>query len=114
MTSEVMRRVLGAGGKNFRRGGAGTGATVLIMTVTLGIIGSLIFLSALLSYTLGAIKDKVDVSVYFVTSATEPQILTVKDQLLQLPQVESVTYTSADEALVAFRARHATDQLTLQ
>jgi cell division transport system permease protein len=84
------------------------------MTVTLTIIGSLIFLSALLSYTLNTIKEKVDVSVYFVTTASESDILSVKDQLEKLPQVENVTYTSADEALTAFRARHATDQLTLQ
>ena len=110
----TIRRVLGSGGKNFVRGGAVTAATVLIMTVTLAIIGSLIFLSALLSFTLNAIKDKVDVSVYFVTTASEQDILSVKSQIEKLPQVASVTYTSADEALAAFRARHASDQLTLQ
>lgn len=89
-------------------------ATVLIMTVTLSIIGSLFFLSALLSFTLGTIKDKVDVSVYFVTSASEGDILSVKSQLEKLPQVANVTYTSAEDALAAFRDRHATDQLTLQ
>jgi len=106
--------MLVSGGKNFGRGGAVSVATVLIMTVTLAIIGSLIFLSALLSYTLSTIKDKVDVSVYFVTTASEGSILAVKDQLENLPQVDKVTYTSASEALAAFRERHASDQLTLQ
>ena len=106
--------MLVSGGKNFGRGGAVSVATVLIMTVTLAIIGSLIFLSALLSYTLSTIKDKVDVSVYFVTTASEERILAVKDQLENLPQVDKVTYTSASEALAAFRERHASDQLTLQ
>ena len=110
----IIKRVLVGGGKNFRRGGAVSVATVLIMTVTLAIIGSLIFLSALLSYTLNTIKDKVDVSVYFVTTASESNILKVKDQLEKLPQVENVKYTSAADALTAFRARHASDQLTLQ
>jgi len=110
----IIKRVFIAGGKNFSRGGAVSMATVLIMTVTLAIIGSLIFLSALLSYTLGAVKDKVDVSVYFVTTASESEILAVKDQLEKLPQVESVAYTSAADALTAFRERHANDQLTLQ
>lgn len=110
----ITKRVLGSGGKNFLRGGAVSAATVLIMTVTLAIIGSLIFLSALLSYTLNTIKDKVDVSVYFVTTASEQEILAVKDRLEKLPQVATVTYTSADEALTAFRERHANDQLTLQ
>ncbi len=109
-----MRRVLVSGGKNFVRGGAVSAATVLIMTVTLAIIGFLVFLSALLSFTLTTIKNKVDVSVYFVTTATEQDILAVKNQLEQLPQVSSVTYTSAADALTAFRARHANDQLTLQ
>lgn len=110
----IIKRVLVGGWKSFARGGAVSAATVLIMTVTLAIIGSLIFLSALLSYTLATIKEKVDVSVYFVTTASESEILAVKDKLEKLPQVASVSYTSADEALAAFRERHASDQLTLQ
>ncbi len=110
----LIKRVLVGGWKNFARGGAVSAATVLIMTVTLSIIGSLIFLSALLSYTLNTIKDKVDVSVYFVTTASEQEIFAVKDTLEKLPQVASVTYTSAADALAAFRERHASDQLTLQ
>jgi len=114
MNGMTIKRVLVGGWKNFIRGGAVSAATVLIMTVTLSIIGILIFLSALLSFTLDTIKEKVDVSVYFVTTAQESDILGVKNQIEKLPQVASVTYTSADDALIAFRARHATDQLTLQ
>lgn len=110
----IIKRMLVSGGKSFVRGGAVSAATVIIMTVTLSIIGSLIFLSALLTFTLDTIKNKVDVSVYFVTTASESEILAVQDQLEKLPQVASVTYTSAEEALVAFRERHANDQLTLQ
>ena len=109
-----IKRVLVSGWKNFARGGAVSTATVLIMVVTLSIIGSLIFLSALLSFTLDAVKDRVDVSVYFVTTAREIDILAVKDRLEKLPQIKEVTYTSAEEALTAFRGRHANDQLTLQ
>lgn len=110
----IIKRVLTSGWKSFIRGGAVSAATVLIMTVTLAIIGSLIFLSALLSYTLASVTEKVDVSVYFVTSASEAEIFAVKGQLEKLPQVASVSYTSADDALSAFRTRHASDQLTLQ
>lgn len=110
----VIKRVLVSGAKSFTRGGAVSAATVLVMTVTLSIIGALIFLSALLTFTLDSIKEKVDVSVYFVTTASESDILAVKSQLEKLPQVASASYTSAEEALVAFRARHETDQLTLQ
>ena len=110
----LLKRVLVGGWKNFARGGAVSAATVLIMTVTLGIVSSLIFLSALLSFTLDTIKNKVDVSIYFVTTASEGEILAVKDQLEKLPQVAGVSYSSAEESLAAFRQKHANDQLTLQ
>lgn len=114
MEMMLIQRMFVSGWKNFARGGAVSAATVLIMTVTLSIIGSLIFLSALLTFTLNTIKDKVDVSVYFVTTASEGSILAVKERLESLPQVKNVFYTSAEDALIAFRARHANDQLTLQ
>lgn len=110
----VIKRVLASGGKNFVRGGAVSAATVLIMTVTLGIIGFLIFFSALFSYSLDMLKDKVNISIYFVTTASEDEMFSMKDQLEKLPQVENVSYTSRDEALAAFRARKADDHLTLQ
>jgi cell division transport system permease protein len=109
----AIKRVFLGGTKNFVRGGAVSVATVIIMTVTLMIIGFLVFLSALLSYTLAQIQDKVDVSVYFTTTAAEGDILNLKDQLMQLPSVADVTYTSSDQALQAFKTRHANDQLTL-
>ena len=106
--------MLGAGAKNFARGGAVSVATVLIMTVTLLIIGMLIFVSALLNYTLDTIKSKVDVSVYFVTTASDSDINSLIQKVNALPQVASTTYTSRDAALAAFEARHANDELTLQ
>ncbi len=110
----MLKRVMTAGAKSFARGGSVTVATVLIMTVTLGIIGLLIFLSAVLTSTLDSIKDKVDVNVYFVTTASDSDIQNLIEKVKQLPQVAEVVYTTREEALVAFRERHATDQLTLQ
>lgn len=110
----MIRRMITGGAKNFIRSGSVSFATVLIMTVTLMIIGFLIFVSAILSHTLMSIEDKVDVNVYFHTSASEPEILLVRDQLAALPEVSVVTYTSRDQALAEFRERHADDQLTLQ
>lgn len=109
-----LKRLLSAGAKNFMRGGAVSVASTLIMTVTLGIIGSLIFLSGLLGFTLNLIKDKVDVSVYFVTTASETDIQALTNKVEKLPQVVSTVYTNREQALANFRARHATDQLTLQ
>ncbi len=114
MLSTTFKRVLTGGAKSFARSGVVSFATVLIMTVTLVILGSLMFISAVLDNTLATIKDKVDVNVYFVTSAQEIDILSIKKKLESLADVASVTYTSRDEALASFRERHASDNLTLQ
>ena len=102
------------GAKSFARSGAVSFATVLIMTVTLMIVGLLIFLSAVLSHTLTSIKDKVDVNVYFVTTALESDIVAYQRRLAEIPEVERVTYTSREEALLAFEERHQGDELVLQ
>lgn len=109
-----IRRMITTGAKNFSRGGAVTVATVVIMTVTVGIIAALIFLSAILTSTLDSIKDKVDINVYFVTTASDADIQALVGKVQQLPEVESVTYTDRDQALADFKERHASDQLTLQ
>lgn len=113
-TTMQLRRIVTNGAKSFVRSGAVSFATVLIMTVTMIIIGLLIFLSAVLSATLTSIKDKVDVNVYFVTAASETDIFALQQGIEALPEVAHVEYTSRDQALEEFKARHAEDQLTLQ
>jgi cell division transport system permease protein len=63
---------------------------------------------------LDEIRDKVDVNVYFVTSAPEEDILTLQQRIESLPEVSSVTYTSREQALQEFRERHENDEFTLQ
>lgn len=110
----MIKRIFTSGAKNFVRSGAVTFATVLVMSVTLMIIGSLIFLSAVLGSTLATLQDKVDVNVYFVTDAQERDIVAIQRKLEGLPEVASVTYSSREQRLEEFRARHEDDQLTLQ
>jgi len=84
------------------------------MTITLFVIGALIFLNAMLDSSLALIKDKVDVNAYFVMDASEESILAVKQALEGLPEVTAVSYTSREEAYERFRQRHKDDQLELQ
>ena len=110
----TLKRIFVNGARSFARSGSVSFATVLIMTVTLSIIGLLLFLSAMLAHALGEIRDKVDVNVYFTTTAAETDIVAYQRQLAEVPQVERVTYTSRDEALQAFIERHEGDALTIQ
>lgn len=110
----TLKRIFLGGATSFVRSGLVSFATVLIMTVTLIIIGALMFLSAVLSHTLELIESKVDVNVYFATDAPESDILATQRRLEAIEEVVSVTYTSREESLAAFRERHADDNLTIE
>lgn len=112
--SSDMKRITRSGLINFYRNTFVSFASVLMMTLTLMVIGSTIFLNAILSFTITNIERKVDVNVYFYPNAAESQILEMKTSIEQLPQVAMVSYISRDEALKAFQDRHQNDYLTLQ
>jgi cell division transport system permease protein len=114
MALVALKRIIKGGFLNFKRSGLVSWAAVLVVTVTLSVVASIIFLQAILHFSLNQIKDKVDVTIYFTTSAPENKILDLKSSLEKLPEVASVSYTSADEALKIFRARHSSDYPTIQ
>lgn len=108
------KRIFRAGFLSFWRNGFVTLSSVLVMTVTLFVLGSLVFTGVILSSTLNELKSKVDMNIYFTTGASEEKIADLEESLRDLPQVERVTYISRDEALAQFRERHKNDELTLQ
>lgn len=108
------KRILRAGWVSFTRNGVVSAAAVLVLTITLFVIGSLIFLQAVLQNSLDQIRDKVDVTIYFNLNAPEDRIFTLKEALEKLPEVKSVAYVSASEALESFRKRHENDYLVIQ
>jgi len=114
MLQTNFKRVAMASFLNFFRNGFVTLASVLVLIVTLSVIGSMLFLGVMLNSSLAELRSKVDVNVYFVTTTEEEDILALKRQLEALPEVQSVAYVSAEQALENFRVRHENDQLTLQ
>ncbi|MEK7669472.1 MAG: permease-like cell division protein FtsX [Patescibacteria group bacterium] len=109
-----LRRITKAGFFNFWRSGYVSLASVLVMVVTLSVIGSVIFVSAVLNITMEELRNKVDINVYFITTSLEKDILSLKTKIESLPEVSSVKYVSRETALENFRLRHENDQITLQ
>ena len=109
-----LKRIIKSGYHNFIRSGFTSIASILIMTITLFVITSLIFVQAGLNAALNDIKDKVDVTIYFVPNANESDIMDIKSVLGKLPEIKSISYTSASEAIETFKEKHANDYLTLQ
>lgn len=112
--SSDVKRIVRSGLVNFYRNTFVSFASVVMMSVTLLVIGSTIFLNAILSFTVANIESKVDINVYFYPHASESQILEIKNQLDQLSQVAAVEYISRDQALDEFQTRHSNDYLTIQ
>ncbi|MEJ0001888.1 MAG: permease-like cell division protein FtsX [bacterium] len=110
----ILRRIIKSGFINFRRSGITSWAAVLVVTITLFVISTIILLQAVLHFSLDQIKNKVDVTIYFNVGTSEDKIMALKGSLEKLPEVASVTYTSADEALDLFRERHSDDYPTIQ
>ncbi|MEK7093577.1 MAG: permease-like cell division protein FtsX [Patescibacteria group bacterium] len=108
------KRVARYGLAGFVRNGFISLAAVVIMTITLFVLAGLLISGAALTATLKSLTDKVDVSVYFTTTASEAQIMDVQNSLKTLPEVASINFVSREQALSDFRARHKNDQLTIQ
>lgn len=86
-------------------------ASILVMTVTLFIMGALVFSGAMLDSSIAQIQENVDVNVYLELGAQEDDILALRRQIESLPEVVSVEYVSEEQALAEFRNRHQDDEL---
>jgi len=108
------KRITRAGFVGFWRNAFVSISSIFVIAIALFTIASTIFSTAALDAALASLQNKVDINVYFVTTAPEADILTFKESLEALPEVIEVSYTSRDQALIDFRERHGDDQLTLQ
>src|SRR3990167_6352060 len=99
----VLKRIIKAGFINFSRNGLVSWAAVLVTTITLSVITAIILLQAVLYFSLGQIRDKVDVTIYFNVSAPEDQIMLLKSSLEKLPEVAEVSKGRLQKHNLVFR-----------
>jgi cell division transport system permease protein len=84
------------------------------MSITLFVVAWIMIISAGFQSVLTTLESKVDITVYFTTTATDDQIADVQKSLQALPEVDSIAYVTRDQALTDFQERHKNDQLTIQ
>lgn len=107
------KRIIKSGFVSFARNSFVSLSSVLIITVTLFVLGGILFTGALLRSSLQEVQSKVDINVYFVTTASEEDITSLQNKLEALPEVAEVEYVSRDQALANFKERHQNDEVTL-
>jgi cell division transport system permease protein len=110
----AFKRIIRSGFVGFWRNAFVSLAAIFVMTVALFVIGSTMLLDQLLGASLSNIQSKVDINVYFVTEAAEEDVLALQSSIEAQPEVEEVTYTSAEKSLALFRARHKNDETIIQ
>lgn len=108
------KRIVRSGFVGFWRNAFVSLAAIFVMTVALFVIGSTMLLDQILGVSLQKIQSKVDINVYFVTTADEDDIKALQTSLEALPEVAEVTYTSASTSLALFRERHQRDEQIIQ
>ena len=108
------KRITRYGIVGFVRNGFISLSAILMMTIMSFMLVNIMISNAAMTATLQDLTNKVDVTVYFKTNATDDQVQETRKSLEALPEVASVSYVSREQALADFRERHQNDQLTIQ
>lgn len=80
--------------------------TIIIIVLALLSVNLLLMVKVLSSATIGAVKEKIDISLYLKSDAEESRILALKSQISALDSVKEVSYVSKQEAVESFRDKH--------
>ena len=109
-----LKRIIKTGLQSFRRNIAPNLATIFIMIMVISFASALFLLSPISKILIADLQEKVDVSVYFKESALADEILKVKQEISQIPEVKNVEYISREQALEKFIERHRDDPILIE
>ena len=103
-------RVIQTGFVNFWRNIWLSAAATLVMTITLVILSTLLFIFVVAGFALNSARERVDMSIYFKVGQSEKQIFSVRDDLQKNPKVKDVSYVSPEQGLEEFKKRNENKQ----
>jgi len=101
-----LKRIIKSSWKSIFRDGGLVAANIFILVMTISAISSLFVFQDISRFLIESIQGKVDISVYFKFETPEEDILGVKEEIAEIPEVKEVGYVSKDEALKEFTERH--------
>ncbi len=99
-------RVIGFGVKNFFRNFWLSFATLTILFLSLSTINALVIVNVIAQEAITQVEEKIDITVYFRPEVSEEQVKNLELYVSALDAVDSVTYVSKDQALIAFKEKH--------
>ena len=114
MIFTTFRRITRTGFVNFWRNGFLSFASIVVITLSLGTFGGIIFAGAFGRSLIADVKEKVDVNVYFTIEAPEKDILALQKDIENLTEVSRVEYVSRSQALSQFKEKWQGNALIMQ
>ncbi len=88
--------------------------TIIILVLTLFSVTLVAGINVAAERAIDAVKEKIDVSIYFHSDVSEEDVLDTQERLEEMPRVKNISYTSKDEALRQFKINHADEPLILE
>lgn len=95
--------------KNFRRNLWLSAITIFILVLTLFTISLVFSINLIADQALSAIEEKIDIDIFFASTATEAEIIESQNYFQKMDKVKEVIYVSKDDALEKFRDAHLDD-----
>jgi len=108
------RRVTRSGFVGFWRNAYVSLTSMYVMVIALFVVFSALLFDQLLTQALTSLRMQVDINVYFVPEADQSEIDRIRNAVGALSEVESVTYTSREDALAQYRADNIDNSIALQ
>lgn len=107
------KRILKSGWEKFVRDRSSTAAALVVMIIALFVMSLLFLLQGMSAFLIATLQDGIDMSAYFKDTATQEEILKIRQELLTIPEVKEAEYVSKEEALKRFIEAHKENQAIL-
>jgi cell division transport system permease protein len=106
-----IKRIFREGLINFWRNKLVSFSTIIVMTMAMLVMSSLLFMNAILNFSLSQLQDRVDINIYFFPDAPAEEIIVLQEKLQLAAEIRDVQYVSREQAFIDFQERHKNDDL---
>lgn len=101
-----LKRIFRSAWLSFSRDGDLSVATIFILVMAIFLISSIFLLKNVSRLLITNLQEKADISVYFKIDALEEDILKIKDDISNIPEIKEINYISREEAKETFIKKH--------
>lgn len=85
--------------------------TIFVLFISLSLMSGLFLLKGITENLIASLKEKADLSVYFLSDAKEEEMVSLKETIERFPEVSAVEYVSKEKALKEFKEKRGKDPL---